>query len=136
TRRPRIDSAAARPEPRVTASAPLLEMRGIDKTFGATRVLHGVDFEVRAAEVHALAGENGAGKSTLMNIASGVLPPDAGEIRWDGSPVRLRHPREAQNLGIAFVHQELALAPDLSAAENVFLGRHPGARGWVRWREI
>jgi ribose transport system ATP-binding protein len=99
-------------------------------------VLDGVDFEVRPAEVHALAGENGAGKSTLMNIVSGVLPADAGTILWDGRPVTLRSPRDAQNLGIAFVHQELALAPDLSAAENIFLGRHPSAFGWVRWREI
>jgi ribose transport system ATP-binding protein len=114
----------------------LLELRGISKSFTGLRVLDGVDFDVAPAEIHALAGENGAGKSTLMNIVSGVLPADAGEMLWEGRPVRVRTPREAQNLGIAFVHQELALAPDLSVAENIFLGRHPAALGWVRWRDI
>jgi ribose transport system ATP-binding protein len=120
----------------MTTPSVLLELRGISKSFSGFRVLDGVDFDVRPAEIHALAGENGAGKSTLMNIVSGVLPADAGEMRWDGRAVRVRTPREAQSLGIAFVHQELALAPDLSVAENIFLGRHPAARGWVRWREI
>ncbi len=114
----------------------LLELRGITKSFGGFRVLEGVDFDVRPAEVHALAGENGAGKSTLMNIVSGVLAADGGSIVWDGRPVEVRTPRDAQRLGIAFVHQELALAPELSAAENIFLGRHPADLGWVRWREI
>jgi ribose transport system ATP-binding protein len=114
----------------------LLELRGIQKAFSGFRVLEGVDFDVNPAEIHALAGENGAGKSTLMNIVSGVLRADGGTMRWDGREVSPRTPRDAQNLGIAFVHQELALAPDLSAAENIFLGRHPSARGWVRWREI
>jgi ribose transport system ATP-binding protein len=114
----------------------LLELRGITKAFSGFRVLEGVDFDVLPAEVHALAGENGAGKSTLMNIVSGVLPPDGGTMLWDGRPVLPRTPRDAQNLGIAFVHQELALAPELSAAENIFLGRHPSARGFVRWSEI
>ncbi len=114
----------------------LLELHGITKAFGGFRVLEGVDFDVRPAEVHALAGENGAGKSTLMNIVSGVLPADGGSIHWEGHPVAVRTPRDAQHLGIAFVHQELALAPELSAAENIFLGRHPADGGWVRWREI
>jgi ribose transport system ATP-binding protein len=114
----------------------LLELRGISKWFSGVGVLEGVDFEVRAAEVHALVGENGAGKSTLMNVVSGIVAADAGQMLWEGQPVRLRSPREAQALGITFVHQELALAPQLSAAENIFLGRHPAGRGWVRWREI
>jgi ribose transport system ATP-binding protein len=117
-------------------SAQLLELRGISKWFSGVRVLEGVDFEVRAAEVHALVGENGAGKSTLMNVVSGIVPADTGQMLWEDRPVRLRSPREAQDLGITFVHQELALAPQLSAAENIFLGRHPAGRGWVRWREI
>jgi ribose transport system ATP-binding protein len=117
-------------------SAPLLELCGISKSFGGFRVLDGVDFVVQHAEVHALAGENGAGKSTLMNIVSGVLPADGGQMLWEGQSVHPRSPREAQNLGIAFVHQELALAPDLTAAENIFLGRHPATRGWIRWREL
>jgi ribose transport system ATP-binding protein len=114
----------------------LLELRGITKAFAGFKVLEGVDFDVRPAEVHALAGENGAGKSTLMNIVSGVLPADGGTMLWDGRAVQPRTPREAQNLGIAFVHQELALAPELTAAENIFLGRHPSTRGWIRWGEI
>jgi len=111
-------------------------LRGISKWFSGVRVLEGVDFDVRAGEVHALVGENGAGKSTLMNVVSGIVAADAGQMLWEGQPVRPRGPREAQELGIAFVHQELALAPQLSAAENIFLGRHPAGRGWVRWREI
>jgi ribose transport system ATP-binding protein len=114
----------------------LLELRGISKSFSGFRVLDGVDFDVRPAEIHALAGENGAGKSTLMNIASGILQADSGEMLWERRAAQVRTPREAQNLGIAFVHQELALAPDLSVAENIFLGRHPAAHGWVRWRDI
>ena len=117
-------------------SAHLLELRGISKSFSGVRVLEEVDFEVRAAEVHALVGENGAGKSTLMNVVSGIVAADTGQMLWEGQPVRLRGPREAQELGITFVHQELALAPQLSTAENIFLGRHPAGRGWVRWREI
>jgi ribose transport system ATP-binding protein len=121
----------------VSPSANLLELRGVSKAYSGVPVLQDVDFDVRPAEVHAMVGENGAGKSTLMNIVSGVVPADAGEVLWNGERVRLRGPRDAQNLGIAFVHQELALVPQLSAAENVFLGRHPaGSAGLVRWGEI
>lgn len=117
--------------------ASLLELRGVSKSYGGVAVLREVDFDVRAAEVHALVGENGAGKSTLMNVISGVAAPDAGEVLWNGAAVRLRGPRDARRLGIAFVHQELAQVPQLSVAENIFLGRHPaGAAGWVRWDEI
>jgi ABC-type sugar transport system ATPase subunit len=118
---------------------PLLHLQGISKRFGLTPVLHNVGFEVRAGEVHALVGENGAGKSTLMNIVSGVLQPDAGHMEWAGARVVLRNPREAQDLGISFVHQELALVPQLSIAENVFLGRHPSRRiglPIVKWSEL
>jgi ribose transport system ATP-binding protein len=118
---------------------PLLRLEGISKRFGGVSVLHSVGFDVRAGEVHALVGENGAGKSTLMNIVSGVLQPDSGQIEWAGAPVVLRNPKEAQNLGISFVHQELALVPQLSIAENVFLGRHPSRRvglALVKWREL
>jgi ribose transport system ATP-binding protein len=117
-------------------SPQLLELRGISKSFSGVRVLENVNLEIRAAEVHALVGENGAGKSTLMNIVSGVMPADHGEVLWEGRPVRLRGPRDAQELGITFVHQELALVPQLSASENIFLGRHPARAGWVRWSEI
>ena len=107
-------------------------------------MLTDISFEVLAGEVHALVGENGAGKSTLMNIVSGVLQPDAGRMEWAGSPVVVRNPRAAQDLGISFVHQELALVPQLSIAENVFLGRHPSWRiglprlglPMVKWSEM
>lgn len=121
------------------STPPLLGLTRISKRFGGTVVLDRVDFAVHAGEVHALVGENGAGKSTLMNIASGVLQPDSGQIEWAGSRVVLHTPREAQNLGIRFVHQELALVPQLSIAENVFLGRHPSRRvivPVVKWSEL
>jgi ribose transport system ATP-binding protein len=101
----------------------LLDMRGVEKRFGGVHALRGVDFGLRAGEVHALLGENGAGKSTLMNILSGVHAPDAGELRVDGSPVRFANPREAQAAGIATIFQELDLVPSLDIAANLFLGR-------------
>jgi ABC-type sugar transport system ATPase subunit len=88
-------------------------------------VLTDVDLEVRAGEVHAVVGENGAGKSTLIKILGGVHQPDAGEVIVDGAPRRLRSPRDALAAGIVVIHQELSLAPDLSAEENIFLGRFP-----------
>ena len=117
-------------------SVPLLQVRNISKSFGGIGVLEAVTLDVRRGEVHALVGENGAGKSTLMNIVSGVVRPDAGEMLWEGRPIRLAGPRDAQALGISFVHQELALVPQLSVAENVFLGRHPVSRGLVNFREM
>ncbi len=104
---------------------PFLEMRGIVKQFPGVRALDGVSLDVRAGEVHVLLGENGAGKSTLIRVLSGVYAPDSGEIHVDGRRVRIRHPHDAQALGISTIHQELNLAPDLSAAENIFLGREP-----------
>ena len=117
---------------------PLLELRRITKSFHTVPVLHDVDFDVCAGEVHALVGENGAGKSTLMNIVGGVHAADAGEMLWEGRRVAAATPRQSQELGISFVHQELALAPQLSVAENIFLGSHPVARlrCWVRWGEM
>ncbi|MBZ5582919.1 MAG: sugar ABC transporter ATP-binding protein [Acidobacteriia bacterium] len=119
-----------------TQTAPLLRLENIWKRFAAAPVLRGVDFDVLPGEVHALAGENGAGKSTLVNIAGGVLSPDSGRIAWNGRPVVLRDPRAARRTGIAFVHQELALVPQLTAGENVFLGRLPARASWVRWDEV
>ena len=84
-----------------------------------------VDFDLRAGEVHALVGENGAGKSTLMKILSGVQPADAGEILIDGAPVRFAGVRDAERAGVAIIHQELNLVPELSVAANIFLGREP-----------
>lgn len=99
----------------------ILEVKGIVKNFEATRALRGVDFCLKKGEIHALVGENGAGKSTLMNIIDGVFPPDAGEIFIDGKRVCIRNPHEAQELGIGFVHQEIALCPDVTVAENILM---------------
>ncbi|WP_323013874.1 sugar ABC transporter ATP-binding protein [Devosia sp.] len=105
--------------------APLVEMIDIDKAFPGVRALSQARFELRAGEVHALMGENGAGKSTLMKILSGVYTRDAGIVRLSGQPVEIGSPREAQDLGIGIIHQELALMRDLTAAQNIFIGREP-----------
>lgn len=99
----------------------VLEVKGIEKSFGATRALRGVDFSLRKGEIHALVGENGAGKSTLMNIIDGVLAADAGEIYIEGNHVQIKDPHVAQELGIGFVHQEIALCPHVTVAENIFM---------------
>jgi ABC-type sugar transport system ATPase subunit len=116
----------------MTGVPPLvLEMRSIRKRFPGVQALDGVSFELRAGEVHALVGENGAGKSTLMKILSGVYQPDDGEIILAGKPVTISNPRQAQELGIAIVHQELSLFQNLTVAENILSGRMP-ARGPLR----
>ena len=107
----------------------LLEMRAIRKCFGETEVLRGVDFDVRAGEVHALVGENGAGKSTLMRIAAGIVRAESGDMTFQGCAYAPHSPAEALRTGIAMVHQELSLAPDLSVAENILAGREP-RKGW------
>src|SRR5262245_41727861 len=103
----------------------LLEMRGITKAFAGNTVLSSVDLSAAAGEVHALVGENGAGKSTLMKILAGVYQPNAGELLLSGEPVRFARPADAVARGIAMIYQELSLAPHLTVAENVFLGREP-----------
>jgi ABC-type sugar transport system ATPase subunit len=115
----------------------LLQLRNIQKRFGGVAALRRGDLEVNAGEVHLLMGENGAGKSTLMKIVAGMLERDGGEFLWRGGPVHFRSPAEAASQGIAMVHQESLLAPHLSVAENIFLGREPRkALGWVDRREI
>ena len=104
---------------------PLLEMRSITKRFGALEVLRGVNLELFAGDVLALLGDNGAGKSTLMKILAGAIPPDQGEIRFQGQPVTYHNPGEARALGIEMVYQDLALCDSLDAAHNLFLGREP-----------
>ncbi len=99
----------------------LLKISGVSKSFGQIHALRNVDFDLRKGEIHALAGENGAGKSTLMNIIDGILQPDSGEILLDGVAVKITSPTKAQQLGIGFVHQEIALCPDVSVAENIFM---------------
>jgi ribose transport system ATP-binding protein len=100
-----------------------LEMRQISKSFGPTQVLRDVDFELRPGEIHALMGENGAGKTTLMKIAGGLIEDFDGQILVDGHPVLLTSPRDATRAGIAMIHQELSLVPELQVDENIFLGQ-------------
>jgi len=111
-------------------TAPLVEMIDIDKSFPGVQALRKARFDLMPGEVHALMGENGAGKSTLMKILSGVYSRDGGEIRLDGQPVEIASPRQAQDRGISIIHQELALMRDLTAAQNIFIGREP-RRGWL-----
>jgi ribose transport system ATP-binding protein len=111
----------------------VLKVEGISKAFPGTMALSKVRMEVKPGEVHALVGENGAGKSTLMNIISGVFLPDEGRIIFAGNPVRFSSPSEAQAAGIGFVHQELALCPHISVAENIFMGRYEkGPLGFIK----
>jgi ABC-type sugar transport system ATPase subunit/ribose/xylose/arabinose/galactoside ABC-type transport system permease subunit len=112
----------------------LVELGRISKSFPGVRALTEVDFTLRAGSIHALVGENGAGKSTLINLLSGVLHPDAGEILIDGRPVHLGNPRDARRQGIVTVHQEADLFPDLSVAENMGLEQGlPSRSGWIAW---
>ena len=112
----------------------VLTMRGIYKEFPGVKALQNVDFTLRKGEVHALMGENGAGKSTLVKCLTGVYEKDSGEIRIDGKdePVSIRSPQDAQNLGISTVYQEITLCPNLTVAENMFIGR--GNYKFINWR--
>ncbi len=114
--------------------AELARLAAITKFFGGVHALRGVDFDVLSGEVHALVGENGAGKSTLMRILGGEMLPSSGEVSIAGKTVEFRGPREARAYGIAVIHQELALAPDLSVAENIFLGELSGVISWSALR--
>lgn len=125
-------------EPRRKSDAPqpLLEMRGVSKTFPGVRALESVNFTLLDAEIHALLGENGAGKSTLIKVLTGVYRRDAGTITLAGARISPRSPLQAQSLGISTVYQEVNLVPYLSVAENIFLGREPTRWGRICWREI
>jgi D-xylose transport system ATP-binding protein len=103
--------------------APILQIKGVEKRFGAVEALRGVDFEVKSGEVVALVGDNGAGKSTLIKVITGIHQADAGEIIFMGQPVTIRGPRDAARLGISTVYQDLALADNLDVVNNLFLGR-------------
>jgi rhamnose transport system ATP-binding protein len=120
-------------------SGPILKLEGISKSFPGVRALADISFDVRPGEVHALLGENGAGKSTLIKIMSGVYQPDTGTISLDGKPTTFGSPQEAQEAGIATIYQELLLFPELTVAENIFMGHAPknrfGAIDWGRMRE-
>src|ERR1700722_984203 len=106
----------------------LLEMREIRKSFSGVQVLRGVDFSLKAGEIHALVGHNGAGKSTLMKVLGGNYVDYDGEVRLDGEEVRLGAPRAALQRGVAVIYQDFSLVPDLTVAENIALGREPRGR--------
>ena len=122
----------------LSEARPRVELVGVSKRFGATQALEDVSLALLPAEAHALVGENGAGKSTLVKILAGVHEPDTGTVKIDGVPVHIHGPAHARQLGIAVIHQEPRLFPDLSVAENVFLGHQPkthlGRIDWSRMR--
>jgi D-xylose transport system ATP-binding protein len=113
------------------SETPVLQLRGISKSFGSVQALSDVDFEVRDGEVMALVGDNGAGKSTLIKCVAGTHTPDSGEILFDGEPVHIHGPKDASKLGIEVVYQDLALADNLDVVQNMYLGREE--RDWL-WR--
>ena len=117
-------------------TSPELTMSGIGKTFPGVRALNNVDFKLRRGEIHALMGENGAGKSTLVKVLTGVYPMDEGCIRLGGKPVQIRSPQDAQRHGISTVYQEVNLCPNLTVAENLFLGREPRKMGLIDWKQM
>jgi len=107
----------------VTDTPPILELRGISKSFGAVQALYEVDFHVSAGEVMALVGDNGAGKSTLIKCIAGIYSFDSGDVLFEGEPVSIHGPKDAARLGIEVVYQDLALADNLDVVQNMFLGR-------------
>lgn len=114
----------------------VLTMRNIDKIFPGTRALNNVDFTLRRGEVHALMGENGAGKSTLIKVLTGVYEKDGGTIRVEGTEAHIHSPQDAQNVGISTVYQEITLCPNLTVAENMFIGRTKGTLiPWKNWEK-
>jgi D-xylose transport system ATP-binding protein len=112
------------------ADAPLLELRGVFKSFGSVQALTDVDFEVQQGEVMALVGDNGAGKSTLIKCVAGIHPMDEGELLFEGEPVTVHGPKDAAKLGIEVVYQDLALCDNLDVVQNMYLGRE--ARNWFQ----
>jgi ABC-type sugar transport system ATPase subunit len=118
------------------SNGPILKMTGVSKRFPGVRALEDVHLEVGEAEIHALLGENGAGKSTLLKILSGAQGADAGTIDLFGKPVAFASPHDAQRAGVVTIYQEFTLAPDMTIAENVFIGREPGSRLFISWRRL
>jgi ABC-type sugar transport system ATPase subunit len=113
------------PQALLERGQPLLELRGVEKSFGAVRALAGVDLTVQSGMVTALCGDNGAGKSVTIKIISGILTPDGGDILWRGNPVHIHSPRDSAELGIATVYQDLALCDNLDIVQNMLLGHEP-----------
>ena len=118
------------------AEKAILTMKGITKTFPGVKALSNVDFKLCEGDIHALMGENGAGKSTLIKVLTGIYPFDAGEIIMDGKPMVNKSPQDAQNNGISTVYQEVNLCPNLTVAENLFIGREPRKLGMINWKEM
>ncbi len=122
----------------MTADVPIFEARGITKRFGSVTALRDVTFDLRRGEVHALCGENGAGKSTLIKTLSGIWPAGTydGQLLMDGKPIAFKGTKDAEAAGLAVIYQELALVPEMSVAENIFLGQEPRKRGFIDWLAI
>ncbi|MFD0204513.1 MULTISPECIES: ATP-binding cassette domain-containing protein [Saccharothrix] len=112
-------------------SEPILELRGINKSFGPVHVLHDIDFDVHPGQVTALVGDNGAGKSTLVKCIAGIHPTDSGQVLFNGEEVHIHGPRDAAHLGIEVVYQDLALCDNLDIVQNMFLGRERGKLGML-----
>ncbi len=116
---------------------PILSLQHISKGFPGVQALRDVHLEVRKGEIHVLVGENGAGKSTLMKILAGIYQPDSGTIEVDGQPTVIDGPQKARNLGISIIHQELNVSPNLTVAENIYMGREPhGPLGWIDFHKM
>ena len=120
----------------MSTTTAVLQLRGIQKKFPGVHALKGVDFTLRAGEIHALLGENGAGKSTLIKVMTGVYARDGGDILLEGKPIFPSNTGDAQALGISTVYQEVNLLPNLSVAHNIFLGREPKRWGLIDWKTI
>ncbi len=118
----------------IAQAAPVLELRGISKAFPGVKALSGVDLRLYPGEVHTLMGQNGAGKSTLIKVLTGVYTPDSGQIVMEGRAIQPSSTLDAQALGISTVYQEVNLCPNLSVAENIFIGRYPRRFGRIDWR--
>ena len=114
----------------MASEAPLLELRGVTKSFGSVQALTDVDFEVRRGEVMALVGDNGAGKSTLIKCVAGIHPMDEGQVFFEENPVSIHSPKDAAKLGIEVVYQDLALCDNLDVVQNMYLGREE--RDWFQ----
>ena len=134
---PAVSLAGSRGQPTPNPAAPtpdrhvVLEAKGVSKSFAGVDALRDVDFDLMSGEVHALVGENGAGKSTLMKIIAGVHVEYDGAVRLAGAPVRFAGVQDAERAGVAIIHQELDLVPELTAADNIFLGREPLIAGTI-----
>ncbi len=122
--------------PPSSSRAPLLDMQGIDISFGGVPALRGANLSVAAGEVHALIGQNGAGKSTMIKILTGAYRRSGGSVRFEGRPIDFRTPKEAREAGISTIYQEINLVPFRSVAENIFLGREPRRFGLIDWRDV